>query len=65
MELDDVDRDVAAAVDWLGETASATFTVGFCLGGALSWRQSAANSRLAGCVGFYGNPTALATRSPP
>ena len=56
MELPNVDRDVAAAVAWLGGTASATFTVGFCLGGALSWRQSAANPGLAGCVGFYGKP---------
>ena len=52
----DVDRDVAAAVAWLGRTASATFAVGFGLGGALSRRQSAANSRLAGCVAFSGEP---------
>ncbi len=56
IELANVDRDVAAAVAWLGGTATATFTVGFCLGGALSWRQSAANPGLAGCVGFYGRP---------
>ena len=56
IEPSSVDRDVAAAVAWLGRTATATFTVGFCLGGALSWRQSAANPGLAGCVGFYGKP---------
>jgi carboxymethylenebutenolidase len=56
MEPGNVDRDVAAAVAWLRGTAQTMVTVGFCLGGALSWRQSAANSRLAGCVGFYGKP---------
>lgn len=56
MEPANVDRDVAAAVAWLCGTAKTTVTVGFCLGGALSWRQSAANPRLAGCVGFYGKP---------
>jgi carboxymethylenebutenolidase len=56
MEPVNVDRDVAAAVAWLSGTASANFTVGFCLGGALSWRQSAANPGPAGCVGFYGKP---------
>ena len=56
VELANVDRDVAAAVAWLCRTAKTTVTVGFRLGGALSWRQSAANSRLAGCIGFYGKP---------
>ena len=56
MEPANVDRDVAAAAAWLGRTATAAFTVGFCLGGALSWRQSAANPALAGCVGFSGKP---------
>jgi len=56
MELAEVDRDVAAALAWLGRTAKATFTVGFGMGGALSWRQSAANSGLAGCVGVDGEP---------
>jgi carboxymethylenebutenolidase len=30
------------------------FTLGFCFGGAYSWRQSADTPGLAGCVGFYG-----------
>lgn len=55
-----VDDDVAAAVARLrqlqGGTVGALFTVGFCLGGAMSWRQSAAGHGLAGCVGFYGRP---------
>lgn len=56
MEVADVDRDVAAAVAWLGGTASAILTVGFSLGAALSWRQSTANSGLAGCIGLDGDP---------
>ena len=31
-------------------------TVGFCFGGAFSWRQSASGLGLAGCAGFYGRP---------
>jgi carboxymethylenebutenolidase len=51
-------RDVGAAVDWLRTSAQRpdlpTFTVGFCFGGANSWRQSGEQSGLAGCIGFYG-----------
>jgi carboxymethylenebutenolidase len=51
---------VGAAVDWLrglpGATVGAVYTVGFCLGGAMSWRQSAAGHGLAGCIGLYGRP---------
>jgi carboxymethylenebutenolidase len=32
------------------------FTMGFCFGGAYSWRQSADTPGLAGCIGFYGKP---------
>lgn len=50
--------DVRAAVDFLrtpaGGNAQAIFTVGFCFGGATSWRQSAAGHGVAGCIGFYG-----------
>jgi carboxymethylenebutenolidase len=55
-----VDEDVAAAVARLRHMHSGSvrsvFTVGFCFGGAMSWRQSAAGHGLAGCVGFYGRP---------
>jgi len=55
-----VTEDVAAAVAWLRQLAGGTvrsiFTLGFCFGGAHSWRQSAAGLDLAGCVGFYGRP---------
>lgn len=51
-------RDVRAAVERLRAAhpglAGSIFTVGFCFGGASSWRQSAEDHRLAGCVGFYG-----------
>jgi carboxymethylenebutenolidase len=55
-----VDADTAAAIDYLrsaqGGNARRVFTVGFCFGGANSWRQSAAQSGLAGAIGFYGVP---------
>jgi carboxymethylenebutenolidase len=58
---DGVAADVRAAVELLrsgqmGDVRS-VFTVGFCFGGAQSWRQSAAGHGLAGCVGFYGVPS--------
>ena len=60
LEFGHVDEDVAAAVAWLrelpGAGVDAVFTVGFCLGGAMSWRQSAAGHGLAGCIGLYGRP---------
>jgi carboxymethylenebutenolidase len=51
-------RDVRAAVVRLRSSVPAgpfpIFTVGFCFGGAISWRQSAEGHDLAGCIGFYG-----------
>jgi carboxymethylenebutenolidase len=54
--------DVAAAAAWLGNVPSvrSIFTVGFCMGGSLSWRQSASGLGLAGCIGFYGQPARVA-----
>jgi carboxymethylenebutenolidase len=55
-----VAADVRAATEFLrsGQMGDvrAVFTVGFCFGGAQSWRQSAAGHGLAGCIGFYGVP---------
>jgi len=58
-------EDVAAAADWLrgisgGGTVRSVFTVGFCMGGSVSWTQSAGGMGLAGCVGFYGQPSRAA-----
>jgi carboxymethylenebutenolidase len=58
---DGVAADVRAAVELLrsgqmGDIGS-VFTVGFCFGGAQSWRQSAAGHGLAGSIGFYGVPS--------
>lgn len=53
-----VATDVAAAVAHLrGLGAERLFTVGFCLGGGYSWRQSADTPGLSGCAGFYGRST--------
>src|SRR2546427_2261548 len=53
-------QDVRAAVEFLrsgqmGDVRS-VFTVGFCFGGAQSWRQSAAGHGLAGSIGRTARP---------
>jgi carboxymethylenebutenolidase len=52
-------QDASAAVAWLREHTQSTaiFTVGFCFGGAMSWRQAASGDDLAGCIGLYGIPS--------
>jgi carboxymethylenebutenolidase len=58
---DAIAADVAAGIAYLrspaGGSAASVFTVGFCFGGAQSWRQSAAQPDLAGSIGFYGIPS--------
>jgi carboxymethylenebutenolidase len=53
--------DVAAGIAYLrspaGGAVASVFTVGFCFGGAQSWRQSAAQPELNGSIGFYGIPS--------
>jgi carboxymethylenebutenolidase len=57
----EINADTAAAVEWLrspdGGSVRSVFTVGFCFGGAQSWRQSAGGHGLAGAIGFYGVPS--------
>jgi carboxymethylenebutenolidase len=66
VEPEHVDADVRACVDHLrGLGAESIITVGFCMGGAASWSQSAGNGDvLAGCVGFYGIPARVEARIP-
>ena len=56
-----VDADVRAAIEYLrspeGGGVKKVFTVGFCFGGAISWRQSARG--VDGAIGFYGSGAAL------
>jgi carboxymethylenebutenolidase len=63
IQLPAVHDDVSAALGWLAgrHHPGAVFTVGFCMGGSLSWAQSAGGHQvdghpLAGCIGFYGRP---------
>ena len=55
-----VAADVSAAIAYLrsveGGAVERVFTVGFCFGGAHSWRQAAVQPDLAGAIGFYGVP---------
>lgn len=68
MRPEQVDADVGAAAGWLrseeGGGCRSLFTVGFCMGGGLSWAQSAAGHGLAGCIGFYGIPSRVESRVP-
>lgn len=68
MVPEQVAQDVAAAAQWLrafpGGTVTSVFTVGFCMGGAHSWGQSARGHDLAGCIGFYGVPSRVADLVP-
>ncbi len=54
--------DASAAYDMVAciDGVASVFTVGFCLGGAMSWRQSASLSNYAGNIGFYGVPSRVA-----
>lgn len=60
--------DTGAAIAWLrglpGTAIEHVFTLGFCFGGAYSWRQSAEAGGLAGCMGFYGRPDRAADAVP-
>ena len=61
-----ISADVRAAVEYLRteEGDASVFTVGFCFGGAQSWRQSAAGHGLAGAIGFYGVPERVRSAIP-
>jgi carboxymethylenebutenolidase len=62
LEPQHVDTDIAAAIDYLRERTEPGLplvTVGFCLGGSMSWRQSGGDLDLAGCAGFYGKPSVV------
>src|ERR1700674_1638471 len=65
---DAIAADVAAGIDYLrykaGGAVESVFTVGFCFGGANSWRQSAAQPGLSGAIGFYGVPSRVADLVP-
>ncbi|MGH2455798.1 MAG: dienelactone hydrolase family protein [Candidatus Limnocylindria bacterium] len=61
MRPETMNADIAAAAALLrspeGGAATRVFTVGFCMGGRLSFVQAAADLGLAGVIGFYGPPT--------
>lgn len=53
--------DVQAAMAHLATLDDGpVFTVGFCFGGGNSWRLASTDLDLAGCIGFYGRPSAVA-----
>lgn len=58
LRIDEAERDLSAAVDYLetqDSTTSAKFgVVGFCMGGQLALYTATKNSRIGACVVFYG-----------
>ena len=58
MRVDEAERDLAAAIDYLAalpEVSSRQVgTIGFCMGGALSLFAASTNSEVGACVVFYG-----------
>jgi carboxymethylenebutenolidase len=63
-----ISADVRAAAEYLrspeGGGVRSVFTVGFCFGGAMSWRQSAEGHGLGGAIGFYGVPSRVRDAMP-
>lgn len=68
MKPDTTNQDIAAAAKWLRSLNNggvrSVFTVGFCMGGAVSWGQAAAGLGLSGCIGFYGVPARVIDQVP-
>lgn len=60
LSADGVDADVAAAAAFLrsadGGEPQRTYTVGFCVGGRISFLQATSGMGLDGVIGFYGPP---------
>lgn len=64
-----LDAYLPAALDWLrspaGGACRAVVPLGFCLGGRLAFLAAAARYEVAGVIGLYGGPDALAGRPGP
>ena len=58
MRIDEAERDLSAAVEYLATQDSTTSdkigVVGFCMGGALSLYTATKNDKIGACVVFYG-----------
>ena len=58
LRIDEAERDLSAAVDYLDIQDSTTSkkigVVGFCMGGALALYAASKNSKIGACVVFYG-----------
>lgn len=58
MRIDEAERDLAGAIDYLAALLEVTpkrvGTVGFCMGGALSLFAASKNPEVGACVVFYG-----------
>ena len=58
LRIDEAERDLSAAVDYLetqdSTTSNKVGVVGFCMGGALALYAASKNSKIGACVVFYG-----------
>ena len=58
LRIDEAERDLSAAVDYLetqdSNTSEKLGVVGFCMGGALALYAATKNSKIGACVIFYG-----------
>jgi carboxymethylenebutenolidase len=58
MRIDEAERDLAGAIDYLASLPEVTpkrvGTIGFCMGGALSLFAASKNPEVGACVVFYG-----------
>jgi carboxymethylenebutenolidase len=61
LEFANLAADGSVAAGWLRDSgATSVFTVGFCFGGAMSFRQAAAGDNVNGSIGFYAIPSRVA-----
>jgi carboxymethylenebutenolidase len=63
--LDDMVRDIAAAVRELGKTELRVGVVGYCLGGTLAWLAATRIGGVSAAVGYYGGGIAATVEERP
>jgi carboxymethylenebutenolidase len=65
IQLDDMVKDVSAAVKELARSGLTVGVVGYCLGGTLAWLAATRIPGLAAAVGYYGGGIAAAVGEKP
>jgi carboxymethylenebutenolidase len=65
IQLEDMVRDIAAAVRELGKTGRRVGVVGYCLGGTLAWLAATRIDGVSAAVGYYGGGIAATAEERP